>query len=255
MTDKLSFLDGGSNPAEPSSTPAQTPAPEPVNPEPAQAPVVPEAPVVIAPPEPQPASSVPPGHVPLAALLDEREKRKADRDRLAKLEQELNAARSQPQDVPDMFSDPDGYRARQEQLIRQETWNVRADLSQAFAEQQFGKEKVDEAVAEFMAKCPPGSPHALELLQQRNPYGYVMQWHDQQKMLADPDAFVRRRAAELGLIPQAAQTLSQPPAASQQPAPQRPSIPMTIANAPSAAGVGPSVPTGPGVAFEAVFKR
>jgi hypothetical protein len=262
LSDKLSFMDGdGDSVAAPSVTPAPVEAPA-FTPEPQPQPQIPEpvAPSVeapIAPAAPQ-SLQVPPGYIPIAAQLDEREKRKAAEERALALERQIQEFQSRQQPSPDLFEDPEGFRNRIAQENEHQRWIDRTNMSELIASQQFGAETVNKAIEAFQRECPPGSPRAMELRQQAHPVGYVVEWHRQQEKLKaigndDLDAFVKRRAAELGLIPGQLQANPQQHLTA-QPAPA-PIIPATIATAPSAGGMAPPVSTGPGVAFEAVFKR
>jgi hypothetical protein len=262
LSDKLSFMDGGGDSvAAPSVTPAPVEAPA-FTPEPQPQPQIPDpvAPSVEAPLAPAAPQSlqVPPGYIPIAAQLDEREKRKAAEERALALERQIQEFQSRQQPAPDLFEDPDGFRSRISQENDLREWNLRTSMSEIMAVRYYGREKVQKAIEEFQRECPPGTAYAIELRQQADPVGYVVDWHKRNEKLkaigdSEVDDFVRRRAAELGLIPGQLQANPQQPLTA-QPAPA-PIIPTTIATAPSAGGMAPPVSTGPGVAFEAVFKR
>ena len=83
---------------EPVSDTAADPVPEPVAEAPAPEPVTPEVQTERGPEEPKP------GYVPLAAMMDERDKRKAAEERATRLEQ---AQQTAPQAIPDAYDDPE----------------------------------------------------------------------------------------------------------------------------------------------------
>jgi hypothetical protein len=182
-------------------------------PEPAAEPVIETtpAPVVEAPtgePEPAPA---PPAvqqedrHVPLPALLDERDKRKAaeaevENLRRWKADQEAKAKQSDP----DFFADPDAALARQQRALQEALFHERLNTTEALARDKYGDDAVTAAQEAFAAAAQQSPALAVELQRQRNPYGYVMEWHKKQAALQrmgnDPDAWieaeVQRRLAE-----------------------------------------------------------
>lgn len=67
--------------------------------------------------------------VPLAALTDERRKRKALEDELAKYKAEPEAKAEKPK-RPDVFEDPEGAFDYVENSVSKATWKVRVELSQ-----------------------------------------------------------------------------------------------------------------------------
>ena len=83
----------------------------------------------------KPAEKDPP-MVPLAALQEVREQ-------LRELKQSM--PRTPPKPAPDMFEDPEGYRAYQETKLREATTNLRLDISEELARERHGDETVDEA--------------------------------------------------------------------------------------------------------------
>jgi len=206
-------------PAEPEAQPeAVEPAPEPANPL--------QPPVLDTKPEP--------GVVPITVMLDEREKRQ-------KLEQELAQLRAsqqqpEPQQVPDMFEDPEGFRIYQQQVASQATLNAKLDISEEMARDKFGDEVVDKARdwALQQSKIRPG--FYQELIQQRNPYRYAVEQYRREEIASQvtPDDFAQFQAWKAA---QAA--LTQAPAAAAPVPPDAPRSlpPRSLASAPSAGGV------------------
>jgi hypothetical protein len=86
-------------------------------------------------PEPQGAPTAPtvePGHVPYAALRDERHKRQQLEARLAEIERAQTQQFQQPQEVPDQFEDPNGH---SDWLIAQSAQRATTAAIQAFQDQ------------------------------------------------------------------------------------------------------------------------
>jgi hypothetical protein len=258
--DKLDFLAGESpedtapaaSPEEPSEGPARGPdgkfvsaavdepaadlgqAPEPVA-EPIQAAPVPET---------------PPAHVPISALMDERDKRKA-------MEAELAAERARArertrQGPPDRWEDPEGYDAYQQAYVQNSTLNVKLDLSEDMARGKHGDEVVN-AVQQWAATKFAQSPALQqEILTQRNPYEYAIKLYKQEQTFqqlgdGDLDAFLAWKAQQAN--PLAPSPPATPAAIPASPAPRPPP---SLANAPSAGGAA-HTPSGPGQAFSRTF--
>ena len=200
----------------------------------------PEAqPEVLATPTPQAA---PEGYVPLAALLETRDKLKA-------LEAQMPKPQATPTPsigpAPDMFDDPDGYQSWQQQQIVNATLN----LSEEMTRDKFGDDLVDAAKAWATQEMQTRPGFAQEVLSQRNPYGYAVKQYQKQQSLTqlgdDPkeiEAFLAWKQAQS----------AQPGAPVPTPQPERP--PQSIASAPSAGGMQHQA-VGPGVAFDDTIRK
>lgn len=253
--DKLSFLDspegeGVVAPVEPVE-PVQdaVEAPQPV-----------EQPQVVEAQVEQPASplEVPvidhkpePGFVPLAAVLEERDKRKAMEAELARYRQQQQP---EPVEVPDPIDDPDGFSEFQQQYVQQTALNIKLDFSEDMARTAHGDETVDAAKAWALERFGNNPAYQAEVLRDRNPYGRAVKDYlaEQrvQKLSGMPDdefaQFQAWKAAQAQIQP-----ATTPAATPVSPAP----IPApSIASAPSAGGVT-HTPVGAGVAFDAMFKN
>lgn len=265
--DPLSFVDNQQpdpvNPPEPAKADPVAAPPDPaavvVNPpEPPKAPVPPVAPQALQPPvQPEPA---PQQHtVPLAKYLDERNDYRSQigaRDQqIAALQQRLQAM-EKPAQPPDVIQDPDGYakfikdQLTQDFSAQHDTLRVRMSeqmvlMSPGAADYPAAKEAFKEAIQKdpFLFERVNASVH---------PAQEILNWHRQHKLLndigTDPDAYVRRRYAEL--------TAANPanPAAPGQPIP-KPALqapPPSLGRAPAGPSAG-TAPVGPGQAFDALF--
>lgn len=204
----------------------EAPAVEPVAEEASAEPVA--EPVVVE-PAPEPAKPEP-GFVPFAAVLDERDKRK-------KLEQENEELRKQNQTpvqhqpAPDMFEDPEGYRAHQAGEAHRLALNVKLDLSEDMARGVHGDELVDKARDWAVQKFQQNPGYQAEVFSQRNPYNFVVAQYQRDQIASSvtPDEFAQFTAwkqAQAGLTPA-------PAAPTDNPSPAKPP-PRSLASAPSA---------------------
>lgn len=252
MSDNLDFLDG------PSPDPIDTPEPvaatkEPVSDGPARGPDGKFAPRAENAPEPSPAptpqapqpapamaqseTKQEPGHVPIAALLDERDRRR-------KLEEELNQFRNQHmQQAPqiDPYEDPAAF-------TQQVVLNTRLDLSEDMARSKHGDEVVDQARDWALRQFQNRPQFQAEVLSQRNPYEYVVQQFNRDKIasevtLTDLEQFRAWKAAQAQVQ-------------AQQPTPSISTPTPSLAASPAAGSDKPgAMPLHEGAVFDAVFTR
>lgn len=225
--DKLSFLDED-EPVEEASLDdvAEEPVEEPVE-EPEQA-VEGEQDAEPPAAEPEPK----PDHIPLTALLDEREKRQEAQRQLEALQRQI--AMRQPQEKPDFFDDPD--RALRQAVEPMQVALTQQKLSQSrfLAEREFGKELVDRAF-EYFDQHPAESG---QLLNHPSPFHAAVEYfqqHDPQERERLFNEQVEARAKEI---------------AAQQLTPTRPKAPPP--SMATARGVGKDA-IQPGNAFDALF--
>jgi hypothetical protein len=257
MSDKLDFLD------EPDKGSKDTTAP--VTPEPAAVETPPPA-QETAPVQAQPSVEVPPpGHVPLAVVLDEREKRQAlakERDELAawKAEQ-LQKAQAKP--PLDPIVDTDAWVAEQNARLEKLEQNLVWKDAERRALRDFGPDVVKAAFDAAMAEMLASPAFYQTIVGQHEPYEFVVKWHKRQLALAklgdeDPDAWFEKqfeaRIKERGYIAPERGPDGKFVAASPAPATQTPLPKPSLASAPAASGSAPKIPAGPGVAFDAAFK-
>ena len=197
-----------------------------------QAPVTQEAQ-----PQPQPTPEVPeqrapeptqppPGFIPLAAVLDEREKRK-------ELERELAQYRSQQaqpnQAPPSFYDDPEAFAAYQQEQFAGIERNIRFSTSERFAVQAHGSEVVEQAKEWSLSQ----SPYLIaQIRDSQDPIGEAVAQYQRSQMVADPDAWFAQEAAKRGYQQAASAGAVTPAAPFQQPA--RPAPPRSLASAPSA---------------------
>lgn len=236
-------------PEEAAPPPIDEPTPEP---EPVAEAVAPE-PVA---PEPQPEPEAPkPGYIPIAALMDERDKRKAADERI----RELESRQSKPVEMPDPYDDPTGFAERQQQIVDERVNGMRFEMSDRFARQQHGGEATDAAIEWAKSRAQADPVFAASYMREQDPIGWIVQQHKRDGLLSQIgdrslDDFVRAFVAEngdrLGLGAPVAATAQ--PVASQQQALRPAAPPRSIA---SDAAPASSAPTDAAAEFNAIFTR
>jgi hypothetical protein len=184
------------------------------------------------------------GHVPLSAVLDERERRQAAEARLAEYEALQREAVAQAQDA----ELPPAERV-EHALYAQ---NLRA--SRRFAEREYGKGAIAALHEWAVSRCDADPFFNQQMLASEDPYEAAYRaWQSEQVLarvsptdLADYESWKAARATALS-----AARGPGPGGFPQQPAPPR-----SLANAPNAGGSGlPEVQFGPGAAHASLFRR
>lgn len=211
--------------------------PEAVQPEQPEAPAVP-------PPAPEADRPAPePGHVPLTALLDERERRKELERRLAALEEARTEAAA-----PDPNADPAGWHQFQFQQVQNEMLHMRLNMSEIASRRHYGDEATDQAKQWALSRFAENPAFQAEVLQQADPYGYAIEaYHrDQIASQVTPDQFKAFQAWQ--------QAQAQIPPAQAEPIPPPAAVPKSIASLPSAGGNLTDAPMSSEDAFAAAIK-
>ena len=270
--DALSFLnrdEQGRFASKETVTPApvETPPPEIApTPEPVQAAVSAPAAPPVSPSEPppavvpapvrQPEPTVPPGYVPIAAQLDERDKRQALERRLEEANRKLEEATKKTAEPIDPIADPDGFRGHFEQELRRVRFDTLAQFSKTLAVKDYGAESITAAEQWLGEECKrnPGFWQSVE--SNPHPYDFVVKQHKRAKQMEtlgdrDLDAWFEEQAKARGYALQP--TSPAPPGASPAPATPTPLPRPSLASAPAASSTTPKGPTGPGIAFGGVF--
>jgi hypothetical protein len=148
-------------------------------------------------------------HVPLSELMSERKRRQEidqqlveARARAQALEQLFQQQQRQPQtqpqpqeEVPDAFSDPQGYVSHVLSQERERQRNQMLNVYEEMVRARYGDEKVSAA---FSAAQAAGI--VPRLVQQTNPWATLMQWHQdhvvKQEVGSDLEAFKKKIADE-----------------------------------------------------------
>lgn len=255
MSDLPDFL--SDEPSAASEPTAAAPSPEPApQPEPQPTP----EPAAAASPDPAPQPADPP-HVPVLALLDEREKRQAAeraRDEAEKRARDLEqwrqqqeaAARRQP--IPSRDEDPDAYEQHQRAVIDEQQFVMRRDFSREIATIKHGEQVVGTAFEWGVQRCDADPHFNAKVRSHPNPIEFVVsEWkRDQVASKVDPskyEAFLAWEAQQAANPAPQAQPAA--PAAPAQPAAPRPSL----AAAPSAGSSSGAVPRDGAATFDAMF--
>lgn len=197
-------------------------------------------PQVEAPPEPEPVAQEvkqEPIMVPLAALHDVRDKLKTAEAKLAE--------KLEPEPIPDVFENPEGFANHQAQIAHQAALNAKLDLSEDITREKHGDQLVDSAYEWAKQKAQEDPGFGNKILSQRNPYGFVVAEYQRDQMVSQvkPDEWTQFQAWK------AAQTQ-----ATAAPAAPQVEVPRSIAEAPSAAGAQ-HVALGDAAIFDDFFKR
>lgn len=133
--------------------------------------------------------------IPVTALLDEREKRQKferEAEELRRWKEEQERQRQQGEKRPDFWENPEQALGHLRQEFQQQLWNEKLNISEAQARRAMGDEIVDEATEAFKAEVAKNPALFQQLQSQRDPYGFVVDWHKRQEFLSevqDPDAW------------------------------------------------------------------
>lgn len=182
-----------------------------------------------------------PQMIPIAAHLDEREKRQRAEQKLAELERwRAQIQAQQSQQKPDFFDNPEAVLQQQQRQFQEMLIQDRVQRSAAMVEQEHGKEFVQEVIDFF--NNPKHMAKSHEFLSHPFPMQEAVKYYRQQQVLAeigdDPTAYRERLKAEW-----LAEMQAQQPAPVQ---PQRPATPpRSMASAPAASGGKSVMPVDP----------
>jgi hypothetical protein len=227
------------------------PAEEPKEPE--KAPEEPKAPAE-APQEPEPkpseAAERPEHTVPLPKYLDTRDENKELKRRLA----ELEAKERKPDKIPDPVDDPDGFARYADRVADSKVTNLKFEMSDQMARTAHGAEVVEKATDWALERAQQDPVFAAQYMREAHPIDWIVRQHKRDGLVSqlgdDPDAYVRRRAAELGLTAPPAGEVPKP--ATEPPA-EKPAAPTkSLIDQPSGGGIV-TVPIGPTAGIDATF--
>lgn len=247
----LDFLDKDVN-ADDKSAPAQVVASEPVAPvEPAATdtpqPVEPAARV-----EPQ-APQVPPGYIPIAAQLDERDKRQRIEREFEEFRRNVEAQRATEQEKLDPLLDPEGFEAAVNERIAQATWTAITTTTRSIASRHYGEDVVKAAESWVESEVQNNPTLRQAIRQQSDPYDFVVREHKRRENMAkygdvDPDTYGKTWAEKNGYV--LANAVPNAPLVQPAVLPRA-----SIASAASAGSNAPRIPIGNGVAHERLFDK
>lgn len=198
-------------------------------------------------------------HIPVAALQEEREKARIAREEAEQLRQRLAQIESaqQAQNRPDPFDDPAGYHSFMAQEMRREMkaemalQNLNQSKERAIA--KYGAAEIDQLADWAGARAQIDPNFESTIFMQHDPVEWLIEQRKRSDLLksfeADPDAYVRQRALELGLAEAATQAPAQATSA------RKPTGPVSLNNAKSRDVAAVSSIQTAEEAFDAIFKK
>lgn len=133
----------------------------------------------------------------LTAVMDEREKRQKAVAEAEELRQKLAQFESKPEDDVSIFEDEAAWKANQEEKRQQEIRNASLNMSQAFAEETFGEDKVAEAT-KWMQSEGHKSPYIVkEFNEAKLPFHKLVKLYDAEQERLNPQSLREQIKAEL----------------------------------------------------------
>jgi hypothetical protein len=173
-----------------------------------------------------------PGFVPLAAMLDTRDKLKAAEAELARYR--AAQQQTQPVEMPDPYEDPEGFQAAQQAQVNSQLYQMNLRFSERLATVQHGPEKVAAARDWAFQKCAEDPHFNAKVLASDDPFGIAISEYEREQIASKvtPDEFAQFQAWK------AAQSQVTQQAASTAPPNQTSAIPpRSLASAPSAGSI------------------
>lgn len=207
-------------------TPAETVVEEPAQPEPSPEPEpAPE-------PTPEPEAPREEQRVPLATFLDKRDEARELKRRLEAYEAREREQQQRP--AIDPFDDPEGFAARQTEMVEQRLTQERFAFSDRFARKEHGAEAVDAAVTWAQQRAQQDPAFAMSYMREADPVDWIVQQHKRDALLSDiggnVDDWFTREAAKRGYAAISAPVVAAPAAAVVQPAAKPAPPPRSIAS-------------------------
>lgn len=149
------------------------------------------------PPVAPPATPEDHGRIPIAALLDEREKRKEKEREVEALNRRIADYEAKATPKPDFFADPEAALAAAQRAAQAAAINTKLETSRFLAEEKFGAEKV-QAAYEFFDRNPHLSG---QLLTSPSPFHAAVKEYEKHQAMTeigeDPSAYRARVEAEI----------------------------------------------------------
>lgn len=137
------------------------------------------------------------GRIPIAALLDEREKRKEKEREVEALNRRIADYEAKATPKPDFFADPEAALAAAQRAAQAAAINTKLETSRFLAEEKFGAEKV-QAAYEFFDRNPHLSG---QLLTSPSPFHAAVKEYEKHQAMTeigeDPSAYRARVEAEI----------------------------------------------------------
>lgn len=230
----------GTAPAEelkPAETPAEEPKQEPKpEPQPEEA-KADEKPLELTEVVVEAPKQVEPGFVPIAAMLDARDKAKAAEAELQRLRAAQQQQQQRPLQMPDPYEDPEGYAAAQQAQVEHALYQTNLRWSERIATIQHGEETVKAAKDWAYAKCDEDPYFNARVAASPDPVGLAVAEYKREEIASKvtPDEFAQFQAWKAAQAQVQQQT--QPAAPAAQPSQTSAIPPPSLASAPSAGSI------------------
>jgi len=132
----------------------------------------------------------------LTAVMDEREKRQKAVKEAEELREKLKAF-EKPEDDVSIFEDEAAWKAAQEEKVQQDLRNASLNMSQAFAEETFGEDKVAKA-AKWMQEEGQKSPYVVQQFNEAKlPFHKLVKLYDAEQERLNPESLREKLKQEL----------------------------------------------------------
>lgn len=133
----------------------------------------------------------------LSAVMDERDKRQKAVAKVEELEAKLATYETKPEDEVSIFEDEGAWKDKQDEKLQKEVRNTSLNMSQAFANKEYGKDKVAEAT-KWMQDEGVKSPYIVnEFNNAELPFHKLVELYEADKVVRDPEAYKATLKAEL----------------------------------------------------------
>lgn len=128
--------------------------------------------------------------------MDERDKRQKFQKENETLRQQI-ADQKEPEDEISVFDDETGYKQQQDAKMQTAVNDVALNMSQAFAEEAFGEDKVAEAIDWFKTEGAKSAFTVNQFNASKLPFHKLVSMHNEDKDRRNPDEFKARLKAEI----------------------------------------------------------
>lgn len=168
---------------------------------------------------------------------ERRRRQEAERER-DQLKSQTAQQLQQPAKLPDAYEDPDGFNNHVQAQIEKVRWETKAEISGFAAEQKFGKETVEEAIAWAQQHSAVDPTLEIRVRNSASPVEFVVQQFQQSRTLQTMGGRTFEEAAKAHAIEQgwiASPEAETPPS----PKPPTPKPPRGLASTPGSGSAAP----------------
>lgn len=128
--------------------------------------------------------------------MDERDKRQKIQRELNDLQQKVESQK-EPEDEISVFDDEPGFKQQQDVKMQTAVNDVALNMSQAFAEEAFGEDKVAAAIDWFKTEGAKSAFTVNQFNAAKLPFHKLVSMHNEDKDRRNPDEFKARLKAEI----------------------------------------------------------